>query len=121
LHKLLTRWENVQDGVILESEYRLRDSRVDGDGLPGETRILERTPDGKVSQVIGTAHDITSRKESELQMQQTVSRMLATLESTADGILVVDLQGRILDFNHQFLQTWGLPPELVQEGRHAKI
>lgn len=121
LHKLLTRWENVQDGVILESEYRLRDSQGRWRWIAGRDTVLERTPDGTVSQIIGTAHDITSRKESELQMQQTVSRMLATLESTADGILVVDLQGRILDFNHQFLQTWGLSPELVQEGRHADL
>ena len=35
--------------------------------------------------------------------------------------LVVDLEGRILDFNQQFLQTWGLPPELVQEGRHEDL
>ena len=121
LFKLLSRWENVQDGVILESEYRLRDSEGRWRWIAGRDTALERTPDGKVSQVIGTAHDITSRKESELQMQQTVSRMLATLESTADGILVVDLQGRILDFNHQFLFTWGLPPQLVQEGRHEDL
>ena len=121
IFQLLTRWENVEDGVILESEYRLRDSSGRWRWIAGRDTILERTPDGKVSQVIGTAHDITSRKESELQMQQTVSRMLATLESTADGILVVDLEGRILDFNHQFLQSWGLPPELVQEGRHEDL
>ena len=121
IFQMLSRWENVEDGVILESEYRLRDSQGRWRWIAGRDTILERTPDGKVSQVIGTAHDITSRKESELQMQQTVSRMLATLESTADGILVVDLEGRILDFNHQFLLTWGLPPELVQEGRHEDL
>ena len=121
IFQMLSRWEKVEDGVILESEYRLRDSSGRWRWIAGRDTILERTPDGRVSQVIGTAHDITSRKESELQMQQTVSRMLATLESTADGILVVDLEGRILDFNHQFLQAWGLPPELVQEGRHEDL
>ena len=121
LFQLLSRWENVQDGVILESEYRLRDSEGRWRWIAGRDTVLERTPEGKVSQVIGTAHDITSRKESELQMQQTVSRMLATLESTADGILVVDLKGRILDFNHQFLLTWGMPLELVNEGRHEDL
>lgn len=121
IFQMLSRWENVEDGVILESEYRLRDSSGHWRWIAGRDTILERTPDGKVSQVIGTAHDITSRKESELQMQQTVSRMLATLESTADGILVVDLEGRILDFNRQFLRTWGMPPELIQEGRHEDL
>jgi PAS domain S-box-containing protein len=121
IFQMLSRWENVEDGVILESEYRLLDSSGRWRWIAGRDTILERTPDGRVSQVIGMAHDITSRKESELQMQQTVSRMQAMLESTADGILVVDLNGRILDFNHQFLQTWGLPLELVKEGRHEDL
>ncbi len=66
--------------------------------------------------MIGTAHDITSRKESELQMQQTVSRMQATLESTADGILVVDLNGRISTSTISSFRHGVCPSELVKEG-----
>jgi diguanylate cyclase (GGDEF)-like protein len=37
----------------------------------------------------------------------------ATLESTADGILVVDQAGRWQSFNRTFLQMWRIPSEIV--------
>jgi diguanylate cyclase (GGDEF)-like protein/PAS domain S-box-containing protein len=37
----------------------------------------------------------------------------ATIESTADGILVVDQSGRWESFNRNFLDMWSLPPEIV--------
>jgi PAS domain S-box-containing protein len=37
----------------------------------------------------------------------------ATLESTADGILVVDLHGKIVSHNRRFEEMWNLPPALI--------
>ena len=65
--------------------------------------------------------DITQRKEAELVKQQSLSRLQATLESTADGILVVDLQGRIIDFNQQFAEVWKLPADLIAQGRKVDL
>ncbi|MFO0941637.1 MAG: PAS domain S-box protein [Pirellulales bacterium] len=65
--------------------------------------------------------DISQRKEAELVKHQTLSRLEATLESTADGILVVDLDGRIIDFNRQFAEVWKLPPSLAAQGRKVDL
>jgi len=35
--------------------------------------------------------------------------MRATLESTADGILVVDNHGEIVSFNRKFVEMWRIP------------
>ena len=43
----------------------------------------------------------------------SLSMLAATLESTADGILVVDLAGRIVGRNTKFGQMWGMPPEVL--------
>ena len=44
-----------------------------------------------------------------------IAELQATLESTADGILVTDLAGRIRAFNRRFAQIWGLPESLLTE------
>ena len=37
----------------------------------------------------------------------------ATLDATADGVLVVDSLGKISGFNQRFLDLWRIPPELA--------
>jgi signal transduction histidine kinase len=46
---------------------------------------------------------------------QSLSLLSATLEATADGILVVDLEGKIIGFNRQFAELWMIPDHLLQE------
>ncbi len=45
----------------------------------------------------------------------------ATLESTADGILVTDEAGRVTAFNEKFLAIWGLAREAVDGALHADL
>lgn len=77
--------------------------------------------DGQPYALCEISTDITSRKRSEEALQQSVSRLQATLEATADGILVVDLEGRIVDVNQQFLNIWGFPADLIPEGRKEDL
>ena len=50
-----------------------------------------------------------------------VSELQATLESTADGILVTDMAGGIRAFNRRFAQIWGLPESLLVERRDEQV
>jgi diguanylate cyclase (GGDEF)-like protein len=43
-----------------------------------------------------------------------LAELQATLEATADGILVTDLDGHVRAFNRRCAEIWGLPPELQQ-------
>jgi len=53
------------------------------------------------------------RKQTELQMAQSLSLLRATIESTADGIMVVDRERRITTYNQRFVDLWNIPPELM--------
>jgi PAS domain S-box-containing protein len=46
------------------------------------------------------------RRQTESALEQSNSVLRATLESTADGIMVADLNGNITIFNKKFLQMW---------------
>ncbi|MCE0483543.1 MAG: ATP-binding protein, partial [Methylacidiphilales bacterium] len=39
----------------------------------------------------------------------------STLECTADGILVVDVNGKVINWNGKFLEMWRIPADLVGE------
>src|SRR5213593_3854093 len=49
----------------------------------------------------------------------TVSVLQATLESTADGILVVDLEGNIVSHNRHFEEMWHLPASFIPANNDA--
>jgi PAS domain S-box-containing protein len=62
----------------------------------------------------GIVRDITSRKQAELDLQKSHSLLQATLESTADGILVVDNHGHISMANHRFAEMWSIPHDSLE-------
>lgn len=57
------------------------------------------------------------RRRAATQLQRTVSLLQATLESTADGILALDLEGNVVSFNHTFAAMWGIPENLLAPGQ----
>lgn len=81
-----------------------------------------RHTDGTVKGVIGCALDITRQKTSERELEKTVSLLQATLDSTADGILVFDHDGNIVAYNKKFLEMWNIPaPEATTSHRDAML
>ncbi|MEP6506013.1 MAG: PAS domain S-box protein, partial [Betaproteobacteria bacterium] len=58
-------------------------------------------------------------RTEELAASLAVTR--ATLESTADGILVTDDCGRVTAWNEKFLQIWGFTRDQVQGTTHPEL
>lgn len=59
--------------------------------------------------------DQSKQRQSEEEREALVAELQATLESTADGILVTDLAGRMRSFNRRFASLWGIPADLLHE------
>jgi PAS domain S-box-containing protein len=60
----------------------------------------------------GLLHDITEAKRAGEELARSFSRLEATLEATADAILVVDAAGRATGFNRRYLEMWGLSADV---------
>ncbi|MFA5191707.1 MAG: PAS domain S-box protein [Verrucomicrobiia bacterium] len=103
----------------LEHTAEVHEIRLSGDFL--ETVSPMRDSEGKLIGSVHVARDITERKQREQALRHSVSLLRATLESTADGILVVDLQGRIVDFNERFIRMWRIPKEFIPEWRNRDL
>ncbi|HEV7196668.1 MAG TPA: PAS domain S-box protein [Pedococcus sp.] len=54
-------------------------------------------------------------------MATSVSLLTATLESTVDGILVVDRSGRIAGYNQTFATMWRIEPGLLSSGDDTTV
>lgn len=91
-----------------------------------------RDDTGTIAGCIGAAVDVTRRLEIEARVsrmeaqlaeaqRRSISLLEATLESTADGILVVDSGGHVVAFNTQFATMWRVPSELVEARDDAAL
>lgn len=68
---------------------------------------------GEVVKIVGVCQDVTDFKLSEISLEQTLSLLRATIESTADGLLVVDPDGKIVTFNRKFADLWKIPDSIL--------
>ena len=65
-------------------------------------------------QLLVSIRSTSHRKAADADLREAMSLLTATLESTADGILVISSDGSVAGFNDQFLKMWGIPPELLE-------
>jgi PAS domain S-box-containing protein len=52
--------------------------------------------------------------ETKGELENSLSLLRATLESTADGILVVDRAGKIVTYNQKFVDMWSIPASIME-------
>jgi len=94
----------------------------------GETRWvhqiaeLELSPEGHAVRSVGTLQDITERKRMEEALLESQSQLQCILGATADGILAVDREGKVIFANQRFIELWRVPQALVDAGDdHAML
>jgi PAS domain S-box-containing protein len=92
---------------------------IESVGLISKVPLRDAT--GAVCGVVGFNFNITERKKAEEALQRSLSLQTATLESTTDGILVVNRQGAVSGVNHKFFELWKIPGEVAASGDDARL
>jgi PAS domain S-box-containing protein len=114
-------WEDVRNG-----QYQNIDNQ-EGLYQCADTEMLAVVKTVRVVDYEGAALMVIlakdARDEQRVQdaLEQTLSQLRATLESTGNGILVIDWHGKIVSMNRQFSAMWHLSEALLLERKDAAL
>lgn len=98
-------------GRLIEAFNRMlaaiqeRDAKLQEAKSNLERRVLERTA--------ALERQLAIRRRAEQELEELLALQAATLESTTDGILVVNQNGRIVTYNQKFVTMWGVPAPVI--------
>jgi len=86
---------------------------------PGRTH--GRADDELAASGARLAATVLERVAERDRVATSLAMLEATLESTVDGILVVDASGRIAGANRKFAEMWHIDPELLASGDDTRV
>ena len=75
--------------------------------------FIVRNKKGIAVRIIGAASNITKESNFKESLESAYSSLKSVLESTVDGILVVNNSGEIEDYNKKFLELWSIPDSVI--------
>ncbi len=94
--------------------------RVDGSVFPARLEGGRVTGSDGVITVRIALSDITDIWQIEA-LKESETQLRATLESTADGILAVDNEGKVLKVSRRFGEIWKIPPSILDCGNDRTL
>jgi diguanylate cyclase (GGDEF)-like protein/PAS domain S-box-containing protein len=106
-------WEDVAAGLSdnIRSETLVRGA--DGVPVPVERSVRRLWLAADAPGYLVAMRDLRGQRAAQEQLETLLAELRATLESTADGILAIDMQGRVRNFNRRFAEMWELPEALL--------
>jgi two-component system NtrC family sensor kinase len=116
----LALFERIKSG---QSHFNDETVHCRKDGTPvwlNVNAVALRNEQGKLRGATGTARYITERKRSAQARDRLHSLTRATLDSTADAILVVNVAGQIVIYNRRFSELWRIPGDILASGEDSR-
>lgn len=69
--------------------------------------------DGKYEGMIGSVVDVHEQSQAEEMLRYRKALLEAHIDASLDGILLVDVNGKIISYNQRFIKIWNMPQEIV--------
>ncbi|BFM10097.1 hypothetical protein R50072_02500 [Simiduia litorea] len=104
------------DSAVLDVEFRVQNMAGSYQWIRARGKIVEVSLENRVRRLVGTHEDITERRELEERL-----KLAATVfKNTAEGVIIANPKGYIIDVNQGFEDVTGFGREDVI-GRHVRL
>jgi len=111
IHQALV--DMITKGYEYNLEYVINPADGSAPKIIHSVARLEKDAEGNPLRAVGVIQDISDRKRVEEQITFK-NIILSTQEETSlDGILIVDENGKILNYNQKFIEIWGIPDSII--------
>jgi len=114
-------WEDVAAGRTDNIYSETLITRPDNSVVQVDRRVSRLQIGGASALYIVAMLDRSAQHRVEQELENIIAELRATLESTADGILVLDMEGGIRGYNHRFAELWDLPDVLLTRRDDAAV
>lgn len=104
-------WEDVRGGQYLEVREQEGQYRCANGELIAVNRSVRLLSDSDQPLLMLRAVATQSERKAQDALAHTLSELRATLESTGNGILVIDWHGHVDSMNRLFGKMWALPDD----------
>ncbi|OYU45978.1 MAG: diguanylate cyclase [Burkholderiales bacterium PBB4] len=115
-------WEDVAAGFAhsIHSDTLVR--CADGVAIPVERKVSRVSADGAEGPMyLVGLRDLRPQRQAEDELERRLAEMRATMESTGDGILVLDQHGKVRNYNRRFVELWSVPSFIVESRDDDKL
>jgi two-component system NtrC family sensor kinase len=107
-------WEDVRNGQYLAIDAQRGEYLCADASLLTVTKSIHVIDHQDGPMLLVQARDVQHELRVEDALEQTLSQLRATLESTGNGILVLDWHGKITSMNRLCSMMWAIPEALLQ-------
>ena len=80
------------------------------------SKIPIKDEKGNILGILGIGRNITSHRQTEQDLRESEIKLKVILQSTADGILAIDGNGKVIKTNKRFAKFWQIPQALIDSG-----
>ena len=114
-------WEDVaaglEDQILSESLLRCTDGVV----IPVERKVSRVWLAPNEPAFLVGMRDLREQRNTEEQLENRMAELRATLESSGDGILVLNMAGEVRHYNRRFAELWNVPPDMLEQHDDAAL
>ncbi|MBD3348253.1 MAG: PAS domain S-box protein [Candidatus Eisenbacteria bacterium] len=118
--KVSTMYERRIRGEAVPSNYDYRIVTEHHEVRWMETNAVLLRWEGRPA-TLNFVTDVTERRAAVEALSSRETLFRSTIESTGDGILVVDRAGRVTHANKKYMEMWNIPEEAVKRGEVEEL